>query len=164
MFVAHVPAGYIVAAPLADRLGRRHRAALGIGLVAAVLPDIDLLYFYAFANRHVSHHDYWTHTPLAWVAAGIVIAVVLIMANRRRWLPLLGIALLNVELHFVLDSLAADIRWLYPLSPVRYELVHVPLTHRPWWLSFLLHWTFGIELAIVAAAGLYFASRRRSRA
>ena len=55
MFVAHIPAGYL----LTRYLSRGHadrKALILTGLVASVLPDTDLLWFYLVDNRQTAHH------------------------------------------------------------------------------------------------------------
>jgi inner membrane protein len=72
----------------------------------------------------------------------------------------------DILLHPVLDTLAGGIRWLWPLSRAELVMTHVPARHEPWVLDFALHWSFALELAILAAA-LFIAGRTgwpRSRA
>jgi inner membrane protein len=71
MFIAHLPAGYVLTrrlidrAPAGDALSRR---LLALGLWASVLPNLDLLYFYLIDNRQTLHHLYWPHVPVSWLA------------------------------------------------------------------------------------------------
>jgi inner membrane protein len=68
--------------------------------------------------------------------------------------PFIGIALACLLLHMVLDSIAAEIGWLKPFAPYEVNLVQVPARYDWWVWSFVLHWTFLLELAIVLAAGV----------
>ena len=81
-----------------------------------------------------------------------VLALTMTMSGRRDQLTLVGVGLANVLLHLLMDSIAADIRWLYPFSDLRVNLVHVPAPYKPWYLNFLFHWTFVAELLIVLLA------------
>lgn len=150
MFIAHLPAGYL----LTNRLVRMHptrgSTLLAVGLVCSVLPDFDLLYFYLVDHRRHVHHDYLTHTPFFWLMTAGLLVFCLVLAGKRQWLVLVWAGLLNALLHLLLDSFAADIRWLFPFSDLRVNLVHVPALHQPWILNFILHWTFLCELAIIA--------------
>ncbi|WP_234895761.1 metal-dependent hydrolase [Sinorhizobium medicae] len=74
------------------------------------------------------------------------------LAGKRQYLIFVGIAFANVLLHLFLDSIAADIRWLYPFSDIRFNLVEIPARYQPWYLNFILHWTFAAEMAICVAA------------
>jgi len=81
MFIAHLPAGYLLSRsllaclPLEQRVPLARRKLLAAGLIGSVLPDIDLIYFYLLADRLVGHHVYWTMlleiaitTCAGWVA------------------------------------------------------------------------------------------------
>lgn len=124
-----------------------------LGLAASVLPDLDLFYFYFVDERRHVHHSYLPHLPLAWAAALGAAAVVLAVLRARRtaWLAL-AILGINVLLHLVLDTVAGGIRWLWPFSDVEISLTSVRARYHPWILNFVLHWTFALELALMAAA------------
>tara|TARA_R110000868_G_scaffold10226_12_gene50135 strand:+ start:655 stop:852 length:198 start_codon:yes stop_codon:yes gene_type:complete len=63
MFIAHLPAGYLLTSAIQTRARNQSLSLLATGLVASVLPDADLLWFYLFDNRQHVHHAYITHTP-----------------------------------------------------------------------------------------------------
>ena len=156
MFVAHLPAGY-----LATRLLLRgrvlpsaaRRRLMALGLAASVLPDLDLLWFFLVDHRRQVHHTYLPHKPFAWLAALAVAAAALRLlgASRPAWtaLAVLGV---NVMLHLVLDTTAGGIRWLWPWSEAELAMSQPVARHHPWYLNFVLHWTFALELALLAAA------------
>lgn len=152
MFIAHLPAGYLLSRFIARGRPAQHGSILATGIICSVLPDFDLAYFYLVDGRQTPHHDYWTHTPLFWLVVAAVLALTLTMSGRRDQLILVGVGLANVLLHLLMDSIAADIRWLYPFSDLRVNLVHVPALYKPWYLNFLFHWTFVAELLIVLLA------------
>ncbi|MEZ2131614.1 MULTISPECIES: metal-dependent hydrolase [unclassified Sinorhizobium] len=156
MFIAHLPAGYLLTSRLVRKHPTRGSALLAVGLVCSVLPDIDLVHFYLIDHRRHVHHDYLTHTPFFWLAVAALLALGSVLAGKRQWLVLVWAGLLNVLLHLVLDTVAADIRWLFPFSDMRMNLVHVPALHQPWFLNFILHWTFLCELAIIIVAIVMF--------
>lgn len=156
MFIAHLPAGYLatrsvlqrhpVPAPLRGRL-------LALGMAASVLPDLDLLWFYFVDQRRNVHHAYLPHLPLFWLALFAAAALVLRLrgAGRTTWLAAMIVAA-NILLHLLLDTIAGGIRWLWPFSRAELVVVHVPARYDPWVLNFVLHWTFALELVILAAA------------
>ncbi|MGF6256765.1 hypothetical protein [Ensifer sp. LBL] len=98
MFIAHLPAGYLLSRPFARRNPSQARAIFGVGLLCSVLPDFDLA------------------------------------------------------------SIAADIRWFFPFADLRVNLVHVQAVYKPWYVNFILHWTFALEVLIWLLAG-HFALR-----
>jgi inner membrane protein len=152
MFIAHLPAGYLAARLLARRLGATATPALVVaGMAGGVFPDLDLLYGAWVDGGRVHHHLYWPHLPLVWASAGLLLQL------ARRQLDsagrsLLGAFMLGVWSHLLLDSVAGDIWWLWPWLDTPFSLVSIPAIHAPWWLNYLLHWSFAVELAIVAAA------------
>lgn len=151
MFIAHLPAGYLLTRRMAAR-ARPRGALLAVGLAASVLPDLDLIWFYLVDDRQSVHHAYLFHWPLFWIAlAGLA----LIGARLARWqaaVPFVLVALAALLLHLALDSIAAGIAWAAPFSDFEINLVEVPARHGWWVWNFVLHWTFALELAILAAA------------
>lgn len=59
MFVAHLPAGYILSKFW------KNKTAQYFLLIGSILPDLDLLYFYTIGQRAVVHHAYPTHSPIS---------------------------------------------------------------------------------------------------
>lgn len=161
MFIAHVPAGYLVTRYLQSRTHNYSRVVLWVGLVASIFPDVDLAWFYLVDDRKTLHHHYYTHIPLTWIILGLVSYCMLRIFNKQSYYVVLLAAFVNVMLHMVLDSVAASIRWLYPFSEYEVNLVHIPARHSWWVYNFIFHWTFVVELLIIAAAGIvWFRSRK----
>ncbi|MFS4439118.1 metal-dependent hydrolase [Paracoccaceae bacterium GXU_MW_L88] len=151
MLIAHLPVGYITATAAA-RLGAR---SLFYGLLAgSVLPDIDMLWFHFVDQGAVHHHEYLTHRPVLWLLVGMIG-----LLFKRHLLIGLGIGGL---LHMVLDSIAGAIAWRWPLSEATTTLVTIPATHDNWVMSFLFHWTFLSEIALLLIALLILVFRWRS--
>ncbi|MFA5083658.1 MAG: metal-dependent hydrolase [Hydrogenophilaceae bacterium] len=151
MFIAHLPAGYLTARLTARHLGATVTPGLVLaGMAGGVFPDIDLTYAVLVDAGRVHHHRYWTHLPLVWL---IVSITVLAWSQRAgAWRRHVGVFLLAVWSHLLLDSVAGDIWWLWPWLDTPFSLTAIPAIHSPWWLNFLLHWSFALELAIVALA------------
>lgn len=165
MFIAHLPAGYLATRYILDRHPAPRplrRRLLALGMVASVLPDLDLLWFYFVDHRRQVHHAYLPHLPLAWLAGLAAAALALRMrgAGRTQWLAW-AVFGANVLLHQVLDTAAGGIRWLWPFSRAEFAMSHVPARHEPWYLNFILHWTFALEVLILGvAAAVWYTSRR----
>jgi inner membrane protein len=156
VFIAHLPAGYLATRLILARQPAPpplRRRLLALGMAASVLPDLDLLWFYFVDHRRQVHHAYLPHLPLAWTALFCAAAVVMWMLRARRtaWLAMLVFAA-NIMLHLVLDTIAGGIRWLWPFSNAEFAMSHVEARHHVWYLNFVLHWTFALELAILAIA------------
>lgn len=145
MFIAHIPVGLA----LARVIGRKPLTLpiAGVAMLGAIFPDLDLIRFYIFDHHQRHHHDYWTHIPLVW--AGLMVAwFVLMKLIKRRFgvLPLVFFA--SVFSHLILDSLAGEIEWLWPVLDQGFHLVTVPTIHSKWYVSFLVHWTFAVEILL----------------
>ncbi|MCV2881830.1 metal-dependent hydrolase [Actibacterium sp. XHP0104] len=155
MLTAHLPSGYLLyrAQPV------QALPVLAAALVGAVLPDIDMIFFYLVDHRAIHHHRYWVHVPLFW--AGVA-ALVLPLLYRRGWHWPGLVFFAAIGLHMVLDSIGGGIMWGAPFDTRLHALVTVPASQSHWVLSFILHWTFLAELMIWGAALTLFL--RRSRA
>ena len=153
MLTAHLPSGYCLA-KLSGWRGPVFMAAI----VGAVLPDVDLLFFYFVDDRAFHHHRYWVHVPFFWmVVAGLALPI--LWKTHIRSVAVAFFA--AVQMHMVLDSIGGGIMWFAPLNTELLTLVTVEPTHSHWILSFLLHWTFVLELLIwIGAIHLFFKGRR----
>ncbi|MBI1891559.1 MAG: metal-dependent hydrolase [Burkholderiales bacterium] len=155
MFFGHLPAGYIAARLLqrrAERFGVSSKRFLAAGMLGAVAPDIDMLYFYLVDQRQHNHHTYWTHFPITWSALLLASAIWLYAARDKRCASLVAIFCLNGFGHMLLDSIVGRIWWLAPFVDRAYSLFTVPALYQPWWLNFFLHWSFALELSVAALA------------
>ncbi len=154
MMIAHLPAGYLCARGLRVS-GASLPLAWGV-IVGSIAPDLDMLWFVLVDGGAVHHHSYLTHRPALWF-------MVLVGALMVRSKAFIGVGL-GALLHVSLDTIAGSIVWGWPIWPEPVTLVHVPPTHDHWVQSFLAHWTFRVELAILAtAAFVLFLSLRKGR-
>lgn len=143
MFIAHIPVGLA----LARRITRQPLTGglIGVASLGAIFPDLDLIRFYIFDNHQRHHHDYWTHIPSVWV--GILTAWYVLRRLLGRSFGLMPAVFFGgVMSHLVLDTMAGKIEWLWPISNQGINLVSVPATHSSWIFSFIMHWTFVVEL------------------
>ena len=155
MFIAHLPAGYLTARWLAPRLAGasiKPRLLMAWSLFGALLPDLDLLYFFLIDNRQTHHHKYFTHWPLLWLCALLLAGLARPLQPRAAAASYALISALGGFVHQLLDSVVGDIWWFAPFVDQAYALATVPARVQPWWLNFVLHWSFAIELLIVATA------------
>ncbi|ASM73496.1 MULTISPECIES: metal-dependent hydrolase [Roseobacteraceae] len=154
MFVAHLPAAYLVIRCARPNATPKLIAAV---LAGSVLPDIDLLWFYLVDARQHHHHAYLPHKPVLWVLLGLA-------GWWRGSSVTIGVAA-GAMLHLLLDSIVGQVTWGWPVTDWAAPLVVVPATRNWWVASFLLHWTFAIEIAICALAAVaWFTSGKRDQA
>lgn len=154
MFIAHLPAGYL----LADALHRRQvgsetslRWLLAASMSGAVAPDMDLFYFFLLDDSQHDHHSYFTHWPLTWLL--LLGAAALCWRHwRKEAFLLLAVFAASGFGHTVLDSVVGGIAWLAPWSAQQFSLWRLQAHYQPWWLNFILHPSFFLELLITATA------------
>ena len=128
--VTHALAGGLLAAAsivLVERRTRRpvstgfRRAAATLGVVAAELPDADLLYAGPMMGMgklgYLLHHRGHTHTVLFAVAAALLAWGAVLLARRRSRDPVERRALLSVALVGTLSHLALDFTNSYGVHP-----------------------------------------------
>lgn len=149
MFIAHIPAALAL-----GRLLTRKRltwSVIGAAALGAVFPDFDLIRFYVFDNHQRHHHDYWTHIPAIWgmIALGWY-GLTKVLKCPFGTLPLIFI--FAVFSHLLLDTMAGEIEWAWPFSNRGFNLITVHATQAKWYLSFLMHWSFALEVFISIAA------------
>ncbi|MFN3232495.1 MAG: metal-dependent hydrolase [Alphaproteobacteria bacterium] len=152
MILAHIPAGYLLTTGILSRFGGQPRRVLAIGLLASVLPDFDLAWFYLIDGRHPAHHTYPTHTPAFWILFAFGCWIACRLARLEGSGFVISVALANLLLHLALDSIAGNIRWLWPIKNAGLNFIDVPAKYDWWVWSFLLHWTILFEIAIAGAA------------
>ena len=125
------------------RLGRLHRLAPLSLLVAANLPDADIVWGSFGQPTYLLHHRGFTHSICGALLLALLLAVVMRAVERRRpdaprgWSPYLLPALIGVLTHPLLDYLNNyGVRPWLPFSDARYfgDLVFIV---DPWlWLIF----------------------------
>jgi inner membrane protein len=157
MLTAHLPSGYV----LGRLLPQQTPHLMPVALVGAVLPDIDLLWFYLIDDRAFHHHRYWVHIPAFWAAVAVV---ALPLAWWRGFLATALVFFAALLMHLTLDTISGGILWAAPFSDDLHELVTVPARYGHWVTNFVLHWTFLAELAIWATAIALWLTRSRAQA
>lgn len=141
MLTAHLPSGYVLARSTDPGI----RWLMPAALIGAVLPDLDMLFFHFVDGGRIHHHRYWVHVPAFWVAIATVSLAVL---ARTRWFATGIVFFAAIFLHMLLDTISGGIMWAAPFNDHLYTLVTVPPTQDHWIASFLLHWTFLLEVMI----------------
>jgi inner membrane protein len=155
MFFAHLPAGYISSKLLLPRFalpGAASRPFMLAGMVGAIAPDLDMIYFYLADHRQYQHHTYLPHLPIVWIGLLIASAIWLYTGRFKNNASLAIIFSLNGLIHMFLDTIVGGIWWFAPFIDKPFRFFNAPALHKPWWLNFMLHWSFALELAIVAWA------------
>jgi hypothetical protein len=157
MFVAHIPAGYLTGKYLHSRFAASDVAPKWFVLAAvigAIVPDLDLFYFFLIDHRRTPHHLYWPHFPLVWALLLAASAAWLVTAKRKGAAALAVVFCLGGFGHLMLDTIVGDIHWGAPFVYGPFSLFTVQALYKPWWLNFILHWSFAFELLLLGWAVL----------
>jgi hypothetical protein len=87
----------------------------------------------------------------------LTISLLWLIAGQNRRTAMVAIFFTgNGLIHMLLDSLVGDIWWFAPFIDKPYSLFTVPALYKPWWINFIFHWSFAVELGIVLwAFGLW---------
>jgi len=146
MFIAYLPAGYILGSKIArSRKAARNKLLLIFTMIGSVAPDLDLIYFYTLDNRIHSHHEYFSHMPIFWLGIGLLGA--LLFKLPRVSISLLGLCLGGL-LHCILDTAVGGIYWMIPFDDSIIRFSHVPKRYDFWVFNFIFHWYFVFEILI----------------
>ncbi len=119
----HLAAGYITAKIVTSSLhynltSHQVNVLTLLGTIIAFIPDLD--FFIAFAktrsfrieNDKVIHRKFWSHAPLLWLAAGLL---VFFLAQSPFYKALGLLIWLCSWIHFICDT-EWGIMWLWPFS------------------------------------------------
>lgn len=159
MFLAHLPAGYIISKFCLNNAQDKIKLPylfIAVGMLGAIFPDFDLIYFYLIDHRQHPHHAYFTHFPIFWFSIFLVCVLWIWLKRQSQRAIYFAIFSLNACVHLVLDTCVGDIRWLTPISNQSFSVFTVPALHDPWWLNFFFHWSFLVELIILVWAVIVF--------
>ncbi len=157
MFIAHLPAAYLLGTVLKRRWPQAMTpAAWAALLLASIAPDLDLLYFYGFSDRGFNHHIYPPHVPMVWLVTSVLGGLCL-RAGPARWRTAWAVPWAMVStgwwLHLVLDTVAGGIWWLWPWVTTPYVLMPIfPRRFDNAWLNMLSHPLMAIEVMVVVGA------------
>jgi len=164
MIIAHMPSGYIMSTCILRRFAgsipTSSTAVIAAGILGALAPDFDMVYFHLIDHRQTLHHKYFTHWPIVWLPLAAITALWFNRARQSKAAFLSLIFCLGGVLHVMLDSFVGDIWWFAPFVDQSYAMFSVPARFKPWWVSFILHWSFAVEIAICIWALLIYRGRR----
>jgi inner membrane protein len=157
VYFGHLPAGYLAVTTII-KFSKNKIAPVGhlrllflVGLTASIAPDLDMFYFYLIDNRQHLHHSYWTHIPFFWLCFCCLWKIFSLLFPRIKFGIYGFIFSINIAIHLLLDSITAEVRWLYPFSQEYAGIFHLPALYKWTVLNFIFHWTFAFEIVLIAA-------------
>jgi inner membrane protein len=153
MIFGHLPAGYITSKLLFKRFEKHnlvYKEFMFWGMLGAIAPDADLLYYYTIDDYHHPHHTYLTHLPFFWVTLFLISLLWLhLRDNHSQNQAFAVIFTLSGCIHMVLDTFTGNVFWLAPVFSTPFSFVSTDLEYNSWELNYFTHWTFVLELCIV---------------
>lgn len=161
MLIGHLPAGYVCTRFLLDRSKTHipaidYKTYLRVGLVASILPDFDVIYYYfryyLYGQWRPGHHAYWTHMPFYWLLIFTILLLFGQLSKRQKFVLTTYLGGVNLLLHFLLDSITNTIKWLYPLSNKAFGIFEVTLRYQWWVWDLVFNWSFCLELVLAVTA------------
>ena len=164
MFIAHLPTGYITTRFFAKKWADKTdmKVFMLAGISGSIAPDLDMIYFYLIDQRQHHHHSYYSHYPVIWFSL-LVLSVAYYRLAQNRPTAILGIIFsVNGCVHLLLDSVVADVWWFAPFVDKGYAMFIVTARYDPWWLNFIFHWSFLLEVALCLWALHLWQSQRRN--
>lgn len=161
MLIAHAPVGYIIAKKT-NKDFCKNRSYVISSIVFAVWPDFDLIYYYFFDETKTFHHLYFTHLPIVAAVSFLIGLPVLFAKPLAKIKPYYILFYVNWTVHLILDTYTGGTAWLYPLNTEIYKLIKISANYASWVVSFMLHWSFLLELVIVLWAAIVFLRPRRN--
>jgi len=152
MIIGHLPVGYFATRFLIKKLGLPlNKIWLGIGIFAAIIPDLDYIYWILSNSQAVTHRGLVTTKPFLYLIL-LLIFVTVYCFYKKSWLKM-GIIIIfsNIFLHFLLDTVFYGIQWLYPLSDSYFGIYNVSGYGSGAGIQvadYFHHWYWYLEIAI----------------
>lgn len=125
---------------------------MACGAFGAIAPDLDMFYFHLVDHGKHNHHSYFTHFPLVWATLFLGSVIWLYWGRSKSLAALAAIFSFNGMIHMLLDTVVGAIKWFAPFSDRYVAFFSIPALYQPWWLNFILHWSFSLEIGILAWA------------
>lgn len=166
MFIAHIPSGYILADLLDKKLKPNplsRKAFYSTIMLGAIFPDIDLFYFYFFDQRSVHHHQYFLHWFSVWIPLFLLAFAAWKIFKQHTKFAFIAMLFSGAALlHICLDTFVGDV-WLFaPFINRSYVFFEVTARYQPWWLNFIFHWSFLVELVICSYALILYIRKNKA--
>lgn len=151
MIFGHLPAGYITSKLLLKNFQNcsvNANVFIFWGMLGAIAPDIDLLYYLLIdpSQPQHHHHKYVTHFPIFWLTLLLISLLWLLLHHSHSQNAASSfIFTLNGFIHIVLDTITGHILWLAPFMDRPFSLIKDSSEG----VHYFTHWTFGLEIVLI---------------
>lgn len=154
--LSHVAVGILVTRSFIDRgwLPDGTVTPYILGVVLANIPDIDGLVNVRKLYDHHSSLKNVFHYPANWLLVFGLVAILSVPFRIHAFYPYVGLATVNVFLHFVLDtfSIYQGIAWFGPWNKKKYSFITflpvLPVNNDECFRWYAKHWVMYLEIAI----------------
>jgi inner membrane protein len=156
MIFSHAPGGFI-AAFVTKRwwtrsLTKKQITILYIvSMIAAVLPDIDVIYFYLF-DATVRHRQHITHSLFLYLLIWLIFYTIGFFKKSQVLKSTGFILFIGGFFHLLLDSVTTGVPWFYPQSLRTWGLLNLPWFNFDFVYEHLFLFTLSIEVLIFLLA------------
>jgi len=99
---------------------------------------------------------------LLWISLVFISYLIYAFSSHKKLGLLSLIAFSSCMIHIILDTVVGDIWWFFPLIDKPFALFTVNALYKPWWLNFILHWSFALELVICSFAAFIYIKRKKN--
>ncbi len=166
MIIAHGPIGYLITRAAKRWWGkynfssRQQLMLLVTGTIGAMIPDLDLFYFY-FIDATVAHRQLLTHSFIIYFCI-VAVGLLLLLARRPWWAWLTVIFGLGGVVHILADMYTGEAAALAPLTSAVFGLVSLPDVADSWFGHYSFVINYGTEFIIcLVVLGTVIRQRRR---
>ena len=153
MLIGHLPVGYFVTRSLIKKLKLpTNKLWLGLGLMAAILPDFDIAYTILIKESLGSHRYYNTNYPAIYLIL-LALSIIVYFLIRKEWLKLgIIIVFVNIFIHLLIDTVFVGIKWFWPFYDNLIGIYNVGLTGGVIVENYFTHWYWYLEIVLWIAA------------
>jgi len=149
MLIGHLPAGYFLSRYLIKRNKLPlNKLWLGLGLLAAILPDFDIAYSILFTDSMASHRLFYTNFPLLYLTVLLIFIIIYYIRPSKNFKFGIIIVFANIFLHFILDTAFVGIKWLWPFYDRLIGVYNVNITEGIRVENYFNHWYWYLEIAL----------------
>ena len=149
MLIGHLPVGYFVTRSLIKKLKLPlNKLWLGLGLIAALIPDFDIAYTVLIKDSFGSHRYYFTNYPAFYLAL-LLLSILVYYSIRKKWLKLgIIIVFTNIFIHLLIDTVFVGIKWFWPFYDGLIGIYNIALTGGIIVENYFTHWYWYLEIVL----------------
>lgn len=166
MIIGHLPAGYFTTRYLIKRQKLPlNKWWLGLGIISAILPDLDYIYWLLSNDQADTHRGYITTYPIIYLGL-FLISLLIYLFYKRQWLKnAIILIFINIFVHFLLDTPFYGVKWFYPLCNQEVGIYNVGSYTNGSGIqvqNYFTHWYWYLEITlwVVAIISIFYSFKK----